>query len=73
MRLLFNQPRLGFKAGQVGEVKNVGVARTLISFGVATEYKEVKSDEVVPTKNDRKPSASSKRKRAKGPSKRSSE
>lgn len=73
MRLLFNQPRLGFKAGQVGEVKNVGVARTLISFGVAVEYKEVKNDEVVLKENDGKPSATRKRKRAKGPSKRSSE
>ncbi len=73
MQLLFNQPRLGFKAGQVGEVKNIGVAKTLISFGVAIEYKEEKSDEVVPEKNIRKPSASGKRKPAKRPSKRSSE
>ena len=72
MKLLFKLPRLGYKAGQVGEVLNVGVAKTLISFGVATEYIEVK-DEVVPTKNSGKPSASSKRKRSKGPSKRSSE
>ena len=72
MQLLFKLPRLGFKAGQVGEVKNIGVAKTLISFGVAIEHIEVK-DEVVPTENDGKPSAARKRKRAKGPSKRSSE
>lgn len=71
MRLLFKKPRLGFKAGQVGEVSNIGVAKTLISFGVAIEHIEVK-DEVVPAKNDGKPSASSKRKRSKGSSKHSS-
>jgi hypothetical protein len=72
MQLLFKLPRLGFKAGQVGEVKNIGVAKTLISFGVAIEHIEVK-DEVVPTENGGKPSATRNRKRAKGPSKRSSE
>lgn len=72
MQLLFLKPRLGFKAGQVGEVKNIGVAKTLISFGVAVEHIEVK-DEVVPTENNGKSSTPRKRKRAKGLSKHSSE
>ena len=73
MRLLFNKPRLGFKAGQVGEVSNVGVARTLISFGVAVEHVEVKKDEVVSKKNDGESGTSSKRKRSKRSPKRSAE
>ena len=73
MRLLFKQPRLGFKAGQVGEVKIIGVAKTLISFGVAVEHVEVEENVLVPKKSGGKSRTSGKRKRSKGSSEHSSE
>ena len=70
MIVKFLSPRLGYKAGAVVDIKNLGVAKTLISLGHVEEHKEV-NDGLDSDKDSITPKPASKRKRSKGSSKRS--
>ena len=65
MKVTILRPCLGHKVGSVVVIANVGVARTLISFGNCEEYKDepkLDADEnVKPTKRTRSKSTRSKK------------